>query len=143
MRYVCDAPDGKVWFLIETEGEAARESLAMRHAVEKHFHQAALRAQASWHPGDRPFVERDIGRADHVRRAMPRFLTLRDAEGEALATAMLPPEGDMAEGGDAFRAIVVGPENADPYPAQAPAIRALGAHLGLPLERAHCYPYRR
>ncbi len=143
MRYVCDAPEGKAWFLIETEGEAARESQAMRHAVERHFHQAEARARASWHPGDRPFVERDIGRDDHVRRTMPRFLTLRDAEGEGLATAMLPPLGEAATAGEAFRPIVVGPENADPYPVQAAAIRALGAHVGLPLERAHCYPYRR
>ena len=33
-------PQDKRWFQIETEGEAARESDAMNHAVEKHFRQA-------------------------------------------------------------------------------------------------------
>ena len=74
---------------------------------------------------------------------MPRFLTLRDAEGEALATAMLPPEDEDEDAEDGFRPIVVGPDNADPYPAHGAAIRALAEHFGLPLERARCYPYRR
>jgi hypothetical protein len=34
MQFVCDAPP-KTWFRIETEGEAALESRAMDHAVEK------------------------------------------------------------------------------------------------------------
>ena len=33
--------------------------------------------------------------------------------------------------------------NADPYPEQGDAIRALGQHYGMTLERARCYPYRR
>src|SRR5579859_6668311 len=33
MQYVCDAPDGKTWFRIETESEAQGESDAMNHAV--------------------------------------------------------------------------------------------------------------
>ena len=37
MQYVCDAPKGKTWFRIETEGEAAHESRLMSHAVEKYF----------------------------------------------------------------------------------------------------------
>ena len=40
MQFVCDTLDGKTWFRIETEGEAAAESDAMSHAVEKHFRQA-------------------------------------------------------------------------------------------------------
>ena len=36
MQFVCDAPP-KTWFRIETEGEAALESRAMDHAVEKDF----------------------------------------------------------------------------------------------------------
>jgi hypothetical protein len=40
MQFVCDTPDGKTWFQIETEGEAAAESDLMSHAVEKHFRQA-------------------------------------------------------------------------------------------------------
>ena len=35
MKYVCDAPGGNTWFRIESEAEAATESEAMRHAVEK------------------------------------------------------------------------------------------------------------
>jgi hypothetical protein len=37
MKFICDAPGGKSWFRIETAAEAAAESLAMRHAVEKFF----------------------------------------------------------------------------------------------------------
>ena len=37
MQYISDTPDGKTWFRIETEGEAAAESTIMNHAVEKHF----------------------------------------------------------------------------------------------------------
>jgi hypothetical protein len=50
----------------------------------------------------------DIGRAAHVRRAMPAFLTLRDGEGKALATAMLPRAGRDSL---APNPIVVGPGN--------------------------------
>jgi hypothetical protein len=69
---------------------------------------------------------------------MPLFLTLRSAEGNALATAMLPPGGRYDP---AFRIIIVGPENQDPYPEQGEAIRKLGEHFGLSLERIRCYPY--
>ena len=41
--------------------------------------------------GPLPFVERDVGRAAHVRRAMPVLLTLRDGDGNALTNAPLPP----------------------------------------------------
>ncbi len=72
--------------------------------------------------------------------SMPRFMTLRDNEGKSLVTAMLPPAG----GKDAsFRIIVVGKANADPYPQYVAAIKALGAHAGLPLDRERCFPYRR
>ena len=37
MRYICDAPNGRTWFRIETEAEAVGESETMRHAVEKYF----------------------------------------------------------------------------------------------------------
>ena len=37
MQYVCDAPKGKTWFRIETEGEAVHESRLMSHTVEKYF----------------------------------------------------------------------------------------------------------
>lgn len=140
MQYVCDAPDGKTWFRIETEGEAARESQAMRHAVEKHYRQAEARAAATYDPTGRPFIEQDIGRKGHLRRTMPIFMTLRDAEGEALATAMLPPED--ADRARPFRSIVVGPDNSDPYVAHGPAIHTLADHVGVPLDRSGCYPYR-
>ncbi|MBX9700041.1 MAG: hypothetical protein K2X74_11435 [Acetobacteraceae bacterium] len=140
MQFVCDAPDGTTWFRIETELEAARESELMSHAVEKHYRRAQDAAAQSYEPGPVPFIEQDIGRAGHIRRTMPRFLTLRDENGTALVTAMLPPAG----GGDPeFRPIVVGPGNADPYPEHAEAIAALGRHVGLTLDRARCYPYRR
>jgi len=140
MQYVCDAPGGKVWFRIETEAEAVRESELMRHAVEKHFRRAHDQAAQAYNPAGVPYIEQDIGRAAHIRRAMPVFLTLRDAEGAALVTAMLPPE---APDGPAFRPIVVGPDNADPYPAHGDAIAALARHVRITLDRAQCYPYRR
>jgi hypothetical protein len=37
----------------------------------------------------------------------------------------------------------VGPGNADPYDHFAGAIRALSEHIGIRLDRAQCYPYRR
>ena len=49
MKYVCDALGGKTWFRIETEAEAASESDAMRHAVEKFFrkeHEKAIQKAA-------------------------------------------------------------------------------------------------
>ncbi|WP_244610325.1 hypothetical protein [Microvirga pakistanensis] len=70
---------------------------------------------------------------------MPVFLTLRDAEGNGLATAMLPPRG---RNDPSFKIIVVGPENRDPYPDHGEAIRKLGEHFGLSLDRSRCYPYR-
>jgi hypothetical protein len=71
---------------------------------------------------------------------MPIFLTLRDAEGKALVTAMLPPLG---KDDGAFRPIVVGSANSDPYPEHGEAIARLGQHYGLKLDPARCYPYRR
>lgn len=139
MQYICDAPGSKAWFRIETEGEAALESDAMGHAVEKYFRQAWEAAQTSYRPGPIPVIEQNIGLKAHIRRTMPLFLTLRDAEGQALATAMLPPGGRRDP---SFRIIVVGPENRDPYPEHEEAIEALGGHFGLTLDRSRCYPYR-
>jgi hypothetical protein len=139
MRYICDAPNGRVWFQLETEAEAAMESDAMNHAVEKHFRQAAEKAAASYKPVSRVSFEQNIGLAAHVRQMMPLFLTLRDGEGTALATAMLPPGGWPDP---AFRPVIVGYANRDPYPEHAAAIAALAHHFGLSLERQRCYPYR-
>ena len=65
----------------------------MRHAVEKHFRRAYEQASQAYRPAPGPFVEQDIGREAHIRRTMPVFLTLRDGEGNALATAMLRRSG--------------------------------------------------
>jgi hypothetical protein len=140
MRYVCDAPDGKTWFRIETEAEAAAESETMRHAVEKYFRKEQEKASASFQPISKVFFEQEIGLKAHVQREMPLFLTLRDGEGNPLATAMLPPGGKDER---SFRPIIVGPGNADPYPEEGDAIRTLAEHYGMTLERARCYPYRR
>lgn len=140
MRFVCDAADGQSWFQIETEAEAAEESRLMGHAVEKHYRRAQDAAAHSFSPAGIPFIEQEIRRASHVRRAMPRFLTLRDSEGTPLVTAMLPPlqPSDLA-----FRPIVVGQDNSDPYPAHGDSIGILARHAKTTLDRAACYPYRR
>lgn len=140
MQYVCDAPDGKTWFRIETESEAQGESDAMNHAVEKYFRREHEKALQAYQPATTSFIERDIGLKAHVAKTTPLFLTLRDREGTPLATAMLPPEG---KDDDAFKIIIVGPANSDPYPKEGEAIVALGKHLGLTLDRARCFPYGR
>ena len=140
MKFVCDAPGGKTWFRLETEAEAASESIRMRHAVEKHFRQDRERAVQSYRPTSKIFIEQDIGLRNHLERTMAMFLTLRDADGAGLATAMLPPGGrdDLA-----FKIVIVGPGNSDPYPDNGDAIRALGQNCGIALERSRCFPYRR
>jgi hypothetical protein len=140
MRYISDAPGGGTWFRIETEAEAASESDLMRHAVEKFFHKEWEKAAQSYQPISKVFFEQEIGLKAHIQRAMPLFLTLRDGEGNPLVTAMLPPGGQDDR---SFRPIIVGMSNADPYVQHADAIRALGQHFGMTLERARCYPYRR
>jgi len=140
MRYVCEAPDGKTWFRIETEAEAAAESETMRHAVEKYFRKEQEKATQSFQPISKVSFEQEIGLKAHIQREMPLFLTLRDGDGNPLATAMLPPGGKDDR---SFRPIIVGPGNADPYPEEGDAIRGLGEHYGITLERARCYPYRR
>jgi hypothetical protein len=140
MEYVCDATGGKTWFRIETEAEAQFESHEMSHAVEKYFRREREKAVQSYRPTSANFIERDIGLSAHIKREMPLFLTLRNAEGHALATAMLPPRG---EHDTEFRIIIVGPGNADPYPAEADAIAALGKDFGVELPRSRCFPYAR
>ena len=140
MKYVCDAPGGNTWFRIETEAEAASESDGMRHAVEKFFRKEQEKAIQSFQPPSKVYFEQEIGLKAHVQREMPLFLTLRDGEGNPLVTAMLPPSGLDDK---SFRPIIVGIANADPYVEHADAIRALGQHFSLTLERGRCYPYRR
>jgi hypothetical protein len=140
MRYVCDAPGGRTWFRIETEAEAVSESDTMRHAVEKYFRKEQDRAAQSFRPVSKVYFEQEIGLKAHIQREMPLFLTLRDDSGETRATAMRPPNGREDR---SVRPIIVGPGNADPYPEQGDAVRALAQHYGITLERARCYPYRR
>lgn len=140
MQYVCDAPDGKTWFRIETVEEAAKESALMNHAVEKHFRQQWDAAATSFKPASSVYIEQNIGLKSHVQRKMPLFLTLRNGDGDGLATAMLPPGGKNKGG---FRIIIVGPSNSDPYTEHDAAIRALGTHFGLTLDHESCYPYLR
>ncbi|CAN0490121.1 unnamed protein product, partial [Phaeothamnion confervicola] len=84
--------------------------------------------------------EQKIGLKGHVQKVMPLFLTLRDNEGNGLATAMLPPAGKESK---QFRPIIVGAGNSDPYPKYGDAIATLGRHYGLTLDAARCFPYRR
>ena len=140
MQFVCDAPGGKTWFRIETEGEALLESGAMNHAVEKYFRIERDKAKESYQPTSANYIERDIGLGAHLRQKMPIFLTLRDSEGNALATAMLPPRGEDTGN---VNIIIVSAGNADPYPQHEDAIAALGQHYGLALVRERCFPYQR
>src|SRR5262245_34392747 len=130
MQFVCDATDGKTWFRIESDAEAAAESETMKHAVEKYFRREREKSLQTYQPTSALFIEQNIGLAAHVQRAMPLFLTLRDKDGVALVTAMLPPGG---KDDDAFRMIIVGQNNGDPYPAHGDAIAALAKHFGLML----------
>ena len=140
MQYVCDAPPN-TWFRFETEAEAALESRAMNHAVEKYFQQARGQAANTYvPPKSAHYIEQNIGLKAHVQRAMPIFLTLRDGEGTPLATAMLPPAGLDER---AFKPIIVGSSNSDPYVEHGEAIRKLGEHFRLTLDPVRCYPYRR
>jgi hypothetical protein len=140
MQYICDA-GAKTWFRIETPGEAMLESQAMNHAVERYFKQSFDEAAAR-HAPDKGLrvVEQSIGRKAHIEKTMPIFATLRDGEGNALVTAMLPPQGKDEK---SFRPIIVGPSNANPYPAHGEAIKALAAHYKLTLDADRCFPYRR
>ena len=140
MQYVCDA-DTATWFRMETVGEATLESKVMEHAVERFFRDAYDKAVQSYAPPKNlAMVEQKIGLKAHVQKSMPRFLTLRDKDGAALVTAMLPPDGMDTR---SFRPVLVGASNTDPYPAYGDAIKKLGEHYHLTLDPARCYPYRR
>ena len=140
MKYICDAPDQKSWFRIETEAEAEQESALMDHAVAKYFMRERENAIRSYQPSSTTYFEQDIGLQEHIQREMPLFLTLRNAGGDALATAMLPPTGRTQPN---FQIIIVGKGNGDPYLEHGAAIQALGVHFGLILDRLRCYPYGR
>ncbi len=140
MEFVCDAGDGKTWFRMETEAEADRESELMNHAVAKHFRLAHEKASKTYKPTSTVYIEQNIGLKAHIQRETPLFLTLRDNDGDDLATAMLPPGGHEDP---MFKIIVVGEANGDPYPDHKDAIAALGTHFGLTLDRERCFPYQR
>jgi hypothetical protein len=140
MQFVVDAPNGKSWWRLETEAEAALESQMMRHAVEKYFCLEREKAKQSFQPPSKTFIEQEIGLKAHLQREMPLFLTLRDDDGKAYVTAMLPAGGKDTP---AARIIIVGPQNADPYVGESEAIETLGKHFDLTLERDRCYPYQR
>lgn len=113
----------------------------MSHAVEKYFSQAYHEAAGSFEPPKSAAVfEQNIGLKSHIQRVMPMFLTLRDNEGTALVTAMLPPAGLTEED---MRPIIVGIENSDPYVAFEDAIEILADHFQLDLRRSLCFPYAR
>lgn len=140
MKYVCDA-GAATWFRIETAGEATLESRAMNHAVDKYFKDAFDGAAAAYVPPKAlAAIEQNIGRAAFIQRAMPLFMTLRDKDGAALVTAMLPPAGQDTK---TFRPVIVGPSNTDPYAAHGDAIVALAKHMRMPLDPARCFPYKR
>lgn len=142
MQYVCDA-GALTWFRLETEAEAAMESQLMEHAVARYFKEAYAAAMKSYQPPESvPAMEQNIGRKDHVARVMPRFMTLRDSEGTALVTAMLPPAAAASASGDVCP-IIVGKANSNPYTDYGAAIAALSRHTGLDLDPDDCYPYRR
>ncbi len=145
MRYECDGPNGMTWFRLETEAEAQAESALMGHAVDKFFRRAWEAARACYQPS--PGLERDIGLKDHIARAMPLFLTLRDENGAGVVTAMIPlvtADHGPARDQDLWRRpILVGPANSDPFSVHAEAIEALARHLRQPLDPMECYPYRR
>jgi hypothetical protein len=140
VKYICDAPRGRTWFRLETDAEAAKESIDMQHAVEKHYLREKEQATQSFKPASAVNFEQLIGLKAHLEKTMPLFLTLRDQDGAGQVTAMLPPGGK--DGGGA-RIIIVGRANADPYPQHDDAIQALGRHFGLALDRARCFPYSR
>ncbi len=140
MKYVCDAPEKRTWFRIESLPEAEQESALMNHAVGKHFRREREAAVAGYRPASSVFIEQNIGLERHVQQTMPLFLTLRDRDGTALVTAMLPPGGRDDPG---FRIIIVGEANADPYREYRPAIEVLASHFHLTLDRERCFPYRR
>ena len=140
MKYICDGSDGTTWFRLETDAEAAQESELMQHAVEKHFLREKEQSKDRYQPTSSRYIEQDIGLKAHLERDMPMFLTLRNRDGQAKATAMLPPGG---RDNNSFRIIIVGPDNSDPYPGNADSIEALAGHLRIKLDRARCYPYDR
>src|SRR4029450_3510934 len=112
-----------------TDVEADQESALMDHAVAKYFQRERTKAAQSYRPASKTSFAQNSGLESHSRRQMPLFLTLRDAEGNGLATAMLPPHGRDDPG---FKIIIVGKRNSDPHPQHETSIHALAAHFRSP-----------
>ncbi len=140
MKYICDAPEKMTWFRIETDFEAEQEAELMDHAVDKHFRRERDTAARTFKPVSSIFIEQKIGLGAHIQNTMPLFLTLRDRDGNAHVTAMLPPRG---HDDPAFRMIIVGNANSDPYPDYESAIHSLASYFALRLDREFCFPYAR
>ena len=121
MKYICDAPDGKTWFRLETEIDAEQESSLMDHCVVERFRRERARAIQNCRRQSTMSVGQDVGLERQVRVKMPIFLTLRDRAGAALVTAVLA-HGTYEEPGAAF--LIVGKGNSDPYPDHSAAIEA-------------------
>src|SRR5258705_4524970 len=96
----------------------------MSHTVEKYFRREREKAVQSWRPERPNAIEREIGLKAHVEREMPLVLTLRDREGNALTTAMLPPGGKDRGG---FRVIIVAASNTGPFPQPVAVLTELRA----------------
>jgi len=140
MRYVCDASERLAWFRLETEGEAVSESVETHAGVAYFFREARRTALLSYRPrADLSFFERDIGLEAHIQRAMPLFLTLRDRDGTALVTAMLPPAGKDSGSHSIF---VWGAGGVDPYESHALALQVLETKFDLSIidrmDDGHC-----
>ncbi len=71
MQYVCDAPKGKTWFRIETEGEAMYESRLMGHTVEKYCRREREKAS--------PVLASRAAQRDRARHRPRGPCTARDA----------------------------------------------------------------
>ena len=116
-----------------------QESEVMRHAVEKYFRRERERRRESFKPLTSVFIEQDIGKAAHISARC------RSSSPCAMRTARRRSRPCCRPGGGGIGrgCIIVGPANTDPYKQHADAIEALAEHFDMPLDRAHCYPYRR
>jgi hypothetical protein len=143
MRFVCDAAGGKAWFRIETAAEAAKESELMRHAVEKHFRRAHEQASQSYKAGAGA-----LRRAGHRARGAhpPGHAGVPDAArrgGHRARHRHAPAAAGRAGRAGGLQSHGCRPRERRPLPGARGAIRALGRHFGLSLDRIRCYPYGR
>ncbi len=88
-------------------------------------------------------TEAEAAQESELMRHAVEKLTLRDVDGTPLATAVLPPLQPVGRDTLAVCPMVVGPGNGDPYAEHGDAIRTLGRHFGVALDRSRCYPYGR